>query len=167
MKTIKYIFAAVLLLTINAVHAQAQKPIDKVLGSYLALKNALADDDSKLANQKAKDLTAALKEVNINDLDATQKQTWSTYSEKLRFDGEHIGHSQSIEHQREHFASLSKNMYSVIKAFKTNSAVVYMQYCPMKKESWLSESQAIKNPYYGKSMSDCGKVTETLKGASK
>jgi len=159
--------AAVLLLTINTVHAQSPKPIDKVLNSYLGIKNALTDDDGKLANQKAKEFTAALKEVSSNELDATQKETWLKYSEKLRYDGEHISESDRLEHQREHFASLSKNLYSVLKAFKSNSAVVYMEYCPMKKESWLSETQTIKNPYFGKSMSECGKVTETLKGTSK
>ena len=28
---------------------------------------------------------------------------------------------------------------------------------------WLSEEQAIKNPYYGSSMLTCGKITETIK----
>ncbi|WP_448698936.1 DUF3347 domain-containing protein [Mucilaginibacter sp. AW1-3] len=167
MKTIKYAITALLLLTINIVKADTNSSINKVLAAYLEIKNALADDDSKLANQKAIAFTAALKEVNAAKLEAKQKSVWLKYSEKLRFDGDHIGESTAIAHQREHFASLSKNMYSVLKEFKSNSNPVYIQYCPMKKESWVSESETIKNPYYGKSMSECGKVTETLKGAGK
>lgn len=167
MKALKYIALACMLIVANAVTAQTITPIDKVLNAYLGIKNALVNDDNKLANDKAKVFTAELKEVGTNQLDAKQKETWLKYGEKLRYDGEHIGESDRIEHQREHFASLSKNMYAVLKDFKSNSAVVYMQYCPMKKESWLSETPTIKNPYYGKSMSDCGKTTETLKGFSK
>jgi hypothetical protein len=37
----------------------------------------------------------------------------------------------------------------------------------MKKATWLSETNAIKNPYYGKQMLTCGKTTETLAPASK
>jgi hypothetical protein len=33
----------------------------------------------------------------------------------------------------------------------------------MKKESWLSSSATVKNPYFGNSMINCGKVVETLK----
>ncbi|OCX53538.1 hypothetical protein BEL04_04360 [Mucilaginibacter sp. PPCGB 2223] len=165
MKTLKYCVAAILLLIVTVVKAGTNTSINKVLAAYLEIKNALADDDNKLANQKALAFTAALKEVDVADLDAKQKTTWIKYSEKLRFDGDHIGESAAIAHQREHFASLSKNMYAVVKALKANEKPVYMEYCPMKKESWLSESQTIKNPYYGKSMSECGKVTETLNGS--
>jgi hypothetical protein len=167
MKTIKYATLMMLLLVVNLVKADTTSSINKVLAAYLEIKDALANDDNKLANQKAIAFTAVLKEVNTAQLDAKQKTTWLKYSEKLRYDGDHIGESAAIAHQREHFASLSKNMYAVIKGLKTNTSPVYMQYCPMKKESWLSESEEIKNPYYGKGMSECGKVTETLKGSGK
>lgn len=167
MKTIKYGIVALLLLSINAVKADTNSAINKVLTAYLDIKNALADDDNKLANQKALAFIDALIQVNYGKLYAKQKTTWLKYSEKLRYDGDHIARSAAIAHQREHFTSLSKNMYTVLKQLKVNASPVYIQYCPMKKASWLSESEAIKNPYYGKSMSDCGKVTETLKAADK
>jgi hypothetical protein len=34
----------------------------------------------------------------------------------------------------------------------------------MKKASWLSETEEVRNPYYGDDMLECGKVTATLKG---
>lgn len=144
----------------------ANTSFDKVLKAYIGIKNALVADNSTLANQKAKEFTAALKDININQLDAKQKAVWLAYGEKLRFDGEHIGESPRIAHQREHFASLSKNLYAVVKAFKSNSMVIYQQYCSMKKQSWLSETETIKNPYYGKEMEECGVTKETLKGTT-
>jgi len=164
MKMIKYSIIAILLLLAASVKAGTNLSINKILSTYLDIKNALADDDSKLANIKATAFTIALKEVNINKLDAQQKAGWTKYSEKLRYDGEHISESTAITHQREHFASLSKNLYAVLKVLKANEQPVYWEYCPMKKQSWLSESKTIKNPYFGKSMSECGTVTETIKG---
>jgi len=33
----------------------------------------------------------------------------------------------------------------------------------MKKTYWLSNEAAIKNPYYGNAMLNCGNVTDTMK----
>jgi len=169
MKTIKCLAAVVLFVAVNAVKAapaDLHSAINNVYKSYLGIKNALATDNSKVANDEAKKFTAALKEVPVAQMDAKQKAAWTKYAEKLRYDGEHIGESTAIDHQREHFGSLSTNVYAVVKAFQTNDMVLYKQYCPMEKKSWLSESSAIKNPYLGKKMLDCGTTKETI-GASK
>jgi len=170
MKTIKYLAAIVLFITVNtakATPADLHSAINNVYKSYLGIKNALATDNSKAANDEAKKFTAALKEVSVNTMDAKQKAVWTKYAEKLRYDGDHIGESTAIDHQREHFGSLSTNMYEVVKAFQTNDMVLYKQYCPMEKKSWLSESSAIKNPYFGKKMLDCGMTKETMKALAK
>jgi hypothetical protein len=148
MKNIKYLLAIILFVAINRANAapvDVNSAINNVLKSYLDIKNALVTDNNKAAN------------------DAKQKTEWAKYAEKLRFDGEHIGESTAIAHQREHFGSLSGNMYAVLKAFPANDVLLYKQYCPMEKKSWLSESAAIKNPYYGKKMLTCGVTKETLK----
>lgn len=165
MKTIKYIAAIVLFIAVNTVKASPadlHSAINNVYKSYLGIKNALATDNSKAANDEAKKFTAALKDVPVNMMDAKQRAAWTKYAEKLRYDGEHISESTAIDHQREHFGSLSTNMYEVVKAFQTNDMVLYKQYCPMEKKSWLSESSTIKNPYFGKKMLDCGMTKETM-----
>ena len=149
--------------TLRAVAASAL-----IVGAGLGLAscgNAGADtsEKQKAANAQAKQFTAAVAEVNSSTLDAGQKAAWTKYAEKLRFNGDHIGESTSIDHQREHFASLSDDMYAVIKVFKPANTILYYDYCPMKKKYWLSQSKAIANPYYGDDMPDCGKVKETLK----
>jgi hypothetical protein len=165
MKTIKYLFIALLFTNIaaKAQTSSVNTNVNAVIKAYLSLKDALVADNSALANDKAKAFTEALKAVDVKQLDAKQKSTWTAYGEKLRFDGDHISESQKLDHQREHFANLSKNMLTVVKAFKNNSMVIYEQYCPMKKATWLSETTAIHNPYYGKEMEDCGTTKATLK----
>jgi hypothetical protein len=169
MKTIKYLAAIILFVAVNTVKAaptDLHSAINNVYKSYLGIKNALATDNSKAANDEAKKFTAALKDVPVSAMDAKQKAAWTKYAEKLRYDGDHISESTVIDHQREHFGSLSGNMYEVVKAFQTNDMVLYKQYCPMEKKSWLSESSTIKNPYFGKKMLDCGTTKETMKSSA-
>jgi len=163
MKNIKTIIFLLLLTFTVQVKAADNPAIAHLIKAYLGIKDALVNDNSKAANAQAKQFTAAVAEVNSSALDAGQKAAWTKYAEKLRFNGEHIGESPSIDHQREHFASLSDDMYAVVKALKPGSMVLYYDYCPMKKKYWLSQSKTIANPYYGADMPDCGKVKETIK----
>jgi hypothetical protein len=171
MKIIKSFFIAFIFIIgfsqVKAQDASVSGAIHNVLDAYYGVKNALADDNGSAAQTKAKDLFAAINAVPVDQLNAGQRKIWMAYTDKLQFDSRHISESTDIAHQREHFTSLSKNMYELIKATKLNDAVVYEQYCPMKKATWLSETSTIKNPYLGKQMSDCGRTTATLNAYGK
>jgi len=145
------------------VKADDNTAISHMIKAYLGMKDALVTDNSKAANAQAKLFTAAIKEVDATKLNDAQKAAWTKYSEKLRFNGEHIGESTDIAHQREHFQKLSDDFYGLIKNIKINDVTLYRQYCPMKKAYWLSQSDKITNPYYGKEMDECGEVKETIK----
>lgn len=163
MSTLK-VFALILFIAIGAqVKAADNAAISHLIKAYLGMKDALATDNSKAANAQAKLFTAAVKEVNASTMDATQKAAWTKYGEKLRYNGDHIGESADLAHQREHFQKLSDDFYGLIKNMKTNDITLYRQYCPMKKAYWLSASDKISNPYYGKDMDECGEVKETIK----
>lgn len=138
--------------------------VDKLTTSYIGVKNALVGSNATLAKTRSTELLAALS-APVKGLQPAQQKLLTTYLDKLKFDSRHISETTLIDHQREHFASLSKNMYSLLSGLKLNSTTVYQQYCPMKKAAWLSESEDIRNPYYGDVMLECGKVTATLKGA--
>jgi hypothetical protein len=143
----------------------AVNPLADVYAAYFALKDALAKDDGNTASAKAKVLFNAIDKVDMNKLNPTQHNVWMKYQEKLSYDAEHIKGVTELEHQREHFISLSKNMYEVMKVIKMD-VPVYYDYCPMandgKGATWLSLEQKISNPYMGKQMPTCGKVQETL-----
>jgi hypothetical protein len=120
----------------------------------------------KLPSQSAKAFSQTLESIDIKKMDAEQNTFFISLKEKLDYDAEHIQGSPNIDHMREHFVPFSDNMWSVVKAFHaTNGAVVYRDYCPMynKGANWISSEGAIKNPYYGKQMLTCGKVTDTIK----
>jgi protein SCO1/2 len=41
---------------------------------------------------------------------------------------------------------------------------VKVAYCPMLRKYWLQKGDAIQNPFYGKQMSDCGRISATIPG---
>jgi hypothetical protein len=146
--------------------AQTENPLDKVFAAYFSLKDALAKDDGVAAAGAAKSLSKVIGSVDMKALSPATHTVWMKYQGKLDYDAVHIQGVTDLEHQREHFVSLSANMYEVMKVAKPDY-VVYYDHCPMynngKGANWLSKDNAIKNPFYGASMPTCGKVIETIK----
>ena len=146
--------------------ANNTNPLAIVYTSYFSLKNCLTQDNGKAAQAAAKTLLAEIEKIPMNTLNAQQDAIWMKYQKKLSFDTEHISSVDENDHQREHFVSLSKNMYEVMKVVKTDKPVYY-QNCPKyndgKGANWLSLDEKISNPYLGKSMPTCGKQIETIK----
>ncbi len=149
-----------------AVVEQDANPLSEVYAAYFTLKDALVKTDGKTAAAAAKTLYNNMVGVKMEALQTAQHTVWMKYLKKLSSDAEKIKGSTDIESQREHFASLSLNMYEVMKTIKPETEVYY-DHCPMYKDgkgaNWLSKEKAIKNPYYGSQMMTCGKLTETLK----
>jgi len=132
-----------------------------VFESYFAIKDALVKTDGNTASVKAKDLQTAIAAVKMETLSVTEHTVWMKVQKDLAFDAEHINETKDASHQRDHFTSLSKNMYELMKVAKQD-VPVYYQHCPMYNDGkgaiWISEAKTIKNPYYGSKMLTCGSV---------
>ncbi|MCM5662503.1 DUF3347 domain-containing protein [Galbibacter mesophilus] len=135
---------------------------ETILNKYFDLKDALVNDN----NSKAKDMGNALAE-SLKTFDATiyssnEKNELNDIIQDATEHAEHIGKSD-IKHQREHFKMLSKDLTDMV-AITGSSIKIYEQYCPMYDggTAWLSRSENIKNPYYGSSMLNCGKVQREI-----
>ncbi len=139
-----------------------QFPVSSLLPLYFGLKNALVNSNASDASEKAKALVSALSGIDKSTLSPAELNTFISLQNKLLYDARHIAEVQKIEHQREHFASLSINMYTLAKSVRLSNQTVYRDYCPMRKAYWLSADKVIKNPYYGSEMPDCGDVENTF-----
>jgi copper chaperone CopZ len=137
-----------------------------VFDNYFAVKDALVKTDGNASSTKAKELLKAINAVKMDKLTTEEHTIWMKVMKDLAFDAEHIADTKDASHQRDHFMTLSKNMYDLIKASKSETPIYY-QFCPMandgKGANWLSKENAVKNPYYGSQMLTCGKVVETIK----
>ncbi len=145
---------------------QEVNQLKTVFDNYLALKDALVKSDGNMASDKAKELLNALNVVQMNKLSNEQHTVWMKVMKDLKFDTEHIEETKDVGHQRDHFNTLSDNMYQLLKVSKQETPTYY-QHCPMandgKGANWLSKENTVKNPYYGSQMLTCGKTVETIK----
>ena len=137
--------------------------LNDLLVVYYGLKDALVDGDASAASARANEFLNTANNIDTKSLSSGDLKTFDSLALKLAFDARHISEVKVIEHQREHFVSLSSNMYKLIKGVKLSTEPVYKMYCPMKKAYWLSKDPVIRNPYYGKQMLSCGQVSETIR----
>lgn len=140
---------------------------DAVIKDYLKLKNALVADNDQLAAEAGKSLVVSISAVHKASLSPEQGKVITDISADAKEHAEHIGsNAGNIKHQREHFEMLSEEIYDLLKADKATGQKLYYDNCPMynkgKGGNWISETKEIQNPYYGKSMRDCGSVKEEL-----
>jgi copper chaperone CopZ len=144
---------------------QEVNALKSVFENYFALKDALVKSDGNLASARARELLNALNAVQMNKLSKEEHTVWMKVMKDLKFDTEHIEETKDVGHQRDHFNTLSDNMYQLLKVSKQERPIYY-QHCPManngKGANWLSKENTVKNPYYGSKMLSCGKTVETI-----
>lgn len=143
-------------------------PSKQIIAAYLQLKNALTQDNGKDAATAAGALVTTLSKADMKSLPQAQMKAYMDIADDLKENAEHISENAGkIDHQREHFIPLSEDMADFIKAFGNGGQTLYRDFCPMadngKGAIWISEQQAIKNPYLGKAMPTCGTVKETIR----
>lgn len=139
----------------------------EIFTAYLQIKNALVNDDPAGAAARGNDYVKALGKINISTLTASQQKQFNDLTDDAKEMAEHIGKTAvKMAHQREHFDMLSKDMYDMANLFKPTQTL-YIDYCPMynnkKGAIWLSETEEIRNPYFGRQMPLCGEVKEEIK----
>lgn len=113
---------------------------------YDGVKKALVDTDAENAAKHAEELSAAS--------DGAVKAAAAKIAE-----------ASDVNVQREAFSELTKAMEPVLEGSLENGKI-YKQFCPMafegKGDYWYSDSEEIRNPYFGDKMLKCGRVEETI-----
>lgn len=161
----KSLFIAVILIGsawINPVFSQNSQT-QSLLTSYYSIKDALLISDAATAALKAGELSKILGNLDTELLSESERTAFKGFQEKLAADAKFISTASDLSAQRAQLASLSIHFFKLAKAVKLTREPIYYDYCPMKKSYWLSDHQAIKNPYFGKQMLTCGAIKETLK----
>ena len=144
----------------------AGSPISGIVSTYLELKDALTKDNDKGAALSGKALETAFMNVDPASLTSEKVKIYNDIADDAKEHAEHIGaNAGNIKHQREHFETLSQDIYELIKAFGAGQKL-YVDHCPMynnnKGANWVSQSKEISNPYLGQSMASCGTVKEEI-----
>ena len=142
--------------------AQSSFSTDKIVENYLVIKNSLSNDDSDAAANAGKALLETIAKTDMEKVSADQMQAYMSITEDAKEHAQHIGdNAGKIDHQREHFVLLSKDVNDFLTTFGTTQKL-YLDFCPMADDNkgavWISETEEIANPYFGKDMATCGSV---------
>jgi hypothetical protein len=150
----------------KAAAAETAKVKDSFLSPYFKIWKALGADDLKGVPEAKAALASAVEKAakdpakSLSDEDRGQrtKLLASVRGSLSKLD------VTDIKKAREGFGDLSGDLRKFVEAFPAE-AEAYVVYCGMAKKSWLQDTGAILNPYYGASMSDCGSVVRKPGGA--
>ncbi len=144
---------------------QVVNQVQAIYDNYFAVKDALVKTDAASAASKATALLASLNDIDMGKMKMDDHMAFMKVEKALKTDAATISTSKDVAAQRDAFSNLSDNMIAFMKVTKA-ATPVYLQHCPMandgKGADWLSKENAVKNPYYGSMMLNCGKVTETI-----
>jgi len=152
--------------TMDQESTDKKMPANEILTGYLKVKNALTNDKDSEAAEAASELVKAFETMDKAALTAEQIKVYNDVEADAREHAEHIAsNAGNIVHQREHFDTLSQEVYELVKATGAGQKLYYTN-CPMynnnKGANWLSETKEVSNPYLGQAMLTCGSVTEEL-----
>jgi Cu(I)/Ag(I) efflux system membrane fusion protein len=147
------------------VSADFKKQLNVVFTASLDFNETLYGNTSNISN-KAKEVNSALGKVNMGLLKGDAHMAWMTYLKDMKGALDQMSKSADVKVQRLSYAQYNQGLYRSIKAFGIGDATAYYQYCPMANKNqgayWLSDTKAIRNPYFGEMMSSCGSTKETL-----
>jgi len=148
------------------VPSKFKEQLKHVFQGYLAMKDALVNDDSSLTQKSTATIIEQLNKVDMKLLpDADSHNKWMFQLKNLNKALKEIANSNDIKTQREQFILLSNNITQSIETFGVNQKI-YKQHCPManndKGAIWLSTEKEIMNPYFGASMLKCGTIEAIL-----
>lgn len=137
---------------------------DAIVENYLKIKDALVADNQEEAASAGKLLVANLQNFDKSRYSSEEQQELTDIIEDAQEHAEHIAESP-IDHQREHFDILSKDVIDMITITGTEKKL-FQAFCPMYNDNkgahWLSSIKDIKNPYYGSNMMDCGEIQKEI-----
>lgn len=152
---------------VSGINSTFKAQLTKVYDAYLKMNSAFVDSDAKQVASEAKEVIKALKLVDMALLKGDAHMKWMDQLEVLNSTISAISKTDDIEKQRQEFVQFNLAFYKSVKMFGLENVTAYYQYCPManndKGAYWLSETEAIRNPYFGDAMLSCGETKETIK----
>ncbi|MEI9934215.1 MAG: DUF3347 domain-containing protein [Ferruginibacter sp.] len=148
--------------------------IDAMLNAYFDMKNAFVISDTSKAKNACAEMIAFADSLKLDELkkdttgilDAIQMQV-----SDAKNNAENLLTEKDITSMRKDFQMVSESIYPMLKAIHYEGKILYWQNCPMafgegNDASWISNIEAIENPYLGNkdtAMEHCGEIKDSIK----
>ena len=142
----------------------ASQTASSLIDNYLAVKNALVNDNQDTAAKAAESLETSLANFDVDTVEYSKQKETNAIIDEMKVHAKQMS-KLDITHQRTHFAEINVDIKNLL-AITGSDRVLYEQYCPMYNNNsggaWLSTSEDIKNPLFGSQMLNCGAVKQTI-----
>lgn len=146
--------------------SEFKKQLDKLVSTYLSVKEALVQTDSTAAKNAGLALQRELSALNASGLPPEANAFWQEKAKAITAHLESFLAAADIEKQRRQFAFFSNLLIEAVKALGHQQGTYYVQHCPMAFDDegadWISSEEEIRNPYFGDRMLKCGLVELVL-----
>jgi hypothetical protein len=149
--------AVAISLVAQAALADAPPAENEMLVLYDRMQTAMADDSSAGVEEAAKALAARSEAVGAR---AKEPAPFQAVTDGARA----VVAAADLEAEREAFRDLSLAMAKLVESGVLSGAGIF--FCPMADAYWLQKAgdDALRNPYYGKSMLTCGSKVDKVEG---
>ncbi|HUS86493.1 MAG TPA: efflux RND transporter periplasmic adaptor subunit [Bacteroidales bacterium] len=135
--------------------------------AYLDMKDAFVKSDASLIAKEARRVIGSLKMVDMTLLRGDTHMEWMDQAKRLEQYLSDIVNADDIDKQRLTFSDLNNTLYKSIKTFGLDGITTYYQFCAMANGDvgayWFSNTEEIRNPYFGDKMLTCGEVKEVIR----
>jgi mono/diheme cytochrome c family protein len=121
-----------------------------IVQPYLRIQEALGSDSRIGIAEAARSIASQAANAGVN-------------AASIRSAAGVLQQAADLNSARAAFSALSDAIIAFAKASNaTLGDGVHVAYCPMLRKYWLQKGTAIRNPYYGTQMLDCGRITSDL-----
>ena len=158
-------------------HSEAfNTQIATTLNDYYKITEHFIAWDSMATGTATNALIRDLENTVLDELkrDTAIYLTAQSFIDNAKANAQTMAAEKGIRQQREAFNSLTDNLYQFLNTVKYDREKLYLQECPMafddtKAGQWISQHDAIRNPYlglhdpqYGRGMLRCGETKTTI-----
>ena len=153
---------------------QAEVPADfraeftGLVFEYIDIKEALVASDLENAVQAGEAFIQALESIGEHRMRGDAHMAWMVFHENLHAHVRALAGGDDLETVRSEFRFLSNILIEAITSLGADD-VFYHQFCPMAFDNqggnWVSDEEAIRNPYLPETMLRCGEVVGELQPA--
>jgi hypothetical protein len=140
--------------------------LGEVIKSSMKMKDAFVASNASLVSSTAGEVLSNLEKIDMSGMKGEEHEDCMKLLQSMSQSLKNIKDSKDIDAQRSDFASYNESLYKSIKHFGFKGEKLFYDFCPMafnnKGAYWLSNTEEIRNPYFGDKMPGCGKVKETI-----
>lgn len=122
------------------------EPLKTVTKQYLVIQQKLSSDSFDGVTAAAQDMKKAM-----------AADTTKTFTPEFAKTVDDLAAAKDVHAARLAFQKVSSNLIAALAQAQAHTGSLHTVFCPMVKASWVqTDGKAVRNPYYGAAMLDCG-----------